>query len=110
MSAPCPCPCAGSCLSCDALILRNVIMPTVAILTAEAHAAQGGALWCCPICGGLNAADGPLHGFATLGWCQHERCASRRDVIREFSIGTPPLPEILFPAAAFDRRPLVLAG
>lgn len=107
MSAPCPC--AGSCLLCDALILRNIILPTAAILTAEAHADHGGALWCCPICGGLNAADGALHGFATLGWCQHERCADRRDVARAW-LGVVPLPEILFPAAVLDRRPLVLAG
>ena len=85
------------------------ILPTAAILVAEEHAAAGGGLWCCPLCGGLNVADDPAQPFAGAGWCQHEPCADRRDLARAW-LGVPVAPEILFPAAAFDRRALVLAG
>jgi hypothetical protein len=47
---------------------------TAAILTAEQVAER----WCCPICGGLNAAV-PEHVFAYDGWCQHDACIQRRD-------------------------------
>lgn len=56
--------------------------PTIATLIAEDHAAAGGALWCCPLCGGLNASDDPEEPFASAGWCQHEKCADRRAIVR----------------------------
>ncbi len=56
--------------------------PSIATLIAEDHAAEGGALWCCPLCGGLNAADDPLEPFAAEGWCQHDKCADRRAILR----------------------------
>jgi len=92
------------------LAAASGILPTAAILEGEEALRDGRGAWCCPLCGGLNNAT-PTHGReqSAAGWCQHDRCVTRRDLIREFAIGTPPLPEIVFPAATFDRRAEVFA-
>ena len=90
------------------LAAASGILPTAAMLEGEEAVRDGRGAWCCPLCGGLNNAT-PTHGreSSAAGWCQHDRCVARRDVIRTLGAWEA-LPEIAA-AVAMLRRPMVYA-
>lgn len=92
------------------LAVATGIMPTAAILEGEEARAQGRPVWCCPLCGGLNNSEATLgHEHSAAGWCQHDKCVQRRDVIRSLGITETPEMLLAYDVAIVERREEIAA-